>query len=252
MTATGPKRRVVLVTGAARRIGAAIARSLHAAGCDIVLHYRGSRSEAEALARELDAVRAGSTLCVAADLADAAALPGLVDAARARFGRLDGLVNNASAFHATPFGAVTPDHWQALFAANAQAPLLLAQAAAPFLRSAGGAIVNLADIYADRPKADSLVYSAAKAALVSLTRSLAIALAPEVRVNAVAPGAILWPEQTADADAAAERAAMLARTPLGRTGQAAEVAEAVRWLLLDAGYVTGQVLAVDGGRSVVD
>jgi len=243
------ERPAILVTGAARRIGAAIARRLHAAGCDVVVHYRRSEAPARMLVAELEAVRARSTLCVAADLSDAEALPGLIDAAVARFGRLDGLVNNASGFEATPFGRVTMAQWQASFAANAQAPLLLAQAAAPHLKAVGGAIVNLADVYAERPKVDHLVYSAAKAALVSLTRSLAIALAPAVRVNAVAPGAILWPEHDADADA---RAALLARTPLGRLGRVEDVAEAVRWLLRDAHYVTGQVLAVDGGRSVVD
>ncbi len=242
-------RPAILVTGAARRIGAAIARRLHAAGCDVVVHFRQSEAAARALAAELETLRARSTLCVAADLSDAAALPGLIDAAVARFGRLDGLVNNASSFEATPFGGVTAAQWQASFAANAQAPLLLAQAAAPHLAAAGGAIVNLVDVYAERPKVDHLVYSAAKAALVSLTRSLAIALAPAVRVNAVAPGAILWPEHDVDADA---RAALLARTPLGRLGRVEDVAEAVRWLLRDADYVTGQVLAVDGGRSVVD
>lgn len=243
------ERPAILVTGAARRIGAAIARRLHASGCDVVVHYRRSEAPARALAAELETLRARSTLCVAADLSDAAALPYLIDAAVAGFGRLDGLVNNASSFEATPFGRVTAAQWQASFAANAQAPLLLAQAAAPHLAAAGGAIVNLADVYAERPKVDHLVYSAAKAALVSLTRSLAIALAPEVRVNAVAPGAILWPEQDVGADA---RAALLARTPLGRLGRVEDVAEAVRWLLRDGHYVTGQVLAVDGGRSVVD
>ncbi|PZQ11992.1 MAG: pteridine reductase [Rhodanobacter denitrificans] len=249
MSEADNERPAILVTGAARRIGAAIVRRLHAVGCDVVVHYRNSEAPARALAAELEALRARSTLCVAADLSDAAALPGLVDAAVARFGRLDGLVNNASNFQATPFGAVTAAQWHASFAANAQAPLLLAQAAAPHLSAVGGAIVNLADVYAERPKADHLVYSAAKAALVSLTRSLAIALAPAVRVNAVAPGAILWPEQDVAADA---RAALLARTPLGRLGRVEDVAEAVRWLLRDAHYVTGQVLAVDGGRSVVD
>jgi pteridine reductase len=243
------ERPAILVTGAARRIGAAIARHLHAAGCDIVVHYRRSEAQARALAAELETARPRSTLCVAAELSDAEALPGLVDAAVAGFGRLDGLVNNASSFEATPFGRISAAQWRSSLDANARAPLLLAQAAAPHLRAAGGAIVNLADVYAERPKVDHLVYSAAKAALVSLTRSLAIALAPAVRVNAVAPGAILWPEQDADAGA---RAALLARTPLGRLGRVEDVAEAVRWLLREAPYVTGQVLAVDGGRSVVD
>lgn len=241
-TATRP---VVLVTGAARRIGAQIARTLHVAGCDIALHYRDSHDEATALARELDAARADSVLTLQADLAEFDRLPELVARTVGRFGRLDALVNNASGFHATPVGTITPADWDALMASNARAPLFLAQAAAPHLRAARGAIVNMVDIYAERPLPAHSVYCMAKAALLMATRSLALELAPEVRVNAVAPGAILWPQD--DGDEAA-RAAMLARTPLGRTGTPEEIAEAVRWLLFDATYCTGQVIALDGGR----
>lgn len=241
---TSPTR-VVLVTGAARRIGAQIVRTLHANGCDVALHYRGSHDEATALARELDAARPGSVLALQADLAEFDRLPELVARTVGHFGRLDGLVNNASGFHPTPLGSITPADWDGLMASNARAPLFLSQAAAPHLRATRGAIVNLVDIYAQKPLPAHSVYCMAKAALLMATRALALDLAPEVRVNAVAPGAILWPED--DGDAAA-RASMLARTPLARIGTAEEIAEAVRWLLFDATYCTGQVIALDGGR----
>ena len=238
-------RPVALVTGAARRIGAAIARTLHAAGYDLALHCHRSRAELDALAADLDSVRAGSVLALQADLAEFDRLPELVAAAVGRFGHLDALVNNASAFFPTRMGETTPAQWEALFAANARAPFFLAQAAAPHLRAARGAIVSLVDIYAERPLRDHAVYGMSKAALACMTRALALELAPEVRVNAIAPGAILWPEEGKD-DAA--KAAILARTPLGRTGTPEEIAEAVRWLLREARYTTGQVLRVDGGR----
>jgi pteridine reductase len=248
MQAGDARRRAVLVTGAARRIGATIARALHADGCDLALHYRGSHDAAIALRDELEHARPGSVLLLRADLGEFDRLPELVAQAIGRFGRLDGLVNNASSFSPTPFGGVTPAQWDELFASNARAPFFLAQAAAPHLRAARGAIVNLVDIYASRPLRGHAVYSMAKAALAMATKALALELGPDVRVNAVAPGAILWPENGADASA---RDAMLARTPLGRTGTPGEVAEAVRWLLFDATFCTGQVLAVDGGRDIV-
>ena len=241
----GTARPVVLVTGAARRIGAEIARGLHAAGCDLALHYRASKAEADALVDALERERPGSVLLLQADLAEFDRLPELVARTIGRFGRLDGLVNNASSFHPTPLGTVTPAQWDALFASNARAPFFLTQAASPHLRATRGAVVNLVDIYAARPLPQHAVYCMAKAALLMATKSLALELGPEVRVNAVAPGAILWPENPSDAEA---RDAMLARTPLGRIGTPAEIAEAVRWLLFDARYCTGQVIAVDGGR----
>ncbi len=238
-------RKTVLVTGAARRIGAAIARRLHQAGWDLVLHYHRSRDEAQALADELERARGGSVLVLQGDLADAAVPSRLVADTLQRRGRLDALVNNASAFFPSPLDSTTADQWDALFATNARAPFLLCQAAAPALRERGGAIVNLGDLHATRPRPDILAYAASKAALDALTRGMAATLGPEVRVNAVAPGAILWPEQD---DADGERRRMLENTPLARIGTVEEIAEAVRWLLMDAAFVTGQILRVDGGR----
>lgn len=239
-----PVRPVALITGSARRIGAAIARTLHAAGYDLALHCRHSRSELDALAAELEAVRPGSTFTHQADLDEFERLPELIAHAVARYGRLDALVNNASSFQPTPIGRATPAQWDTLFASNARAPFFLAQAAAPHLAAARGAIVNLADIYGERPLREHTLYCMAKAALIMMTRSLALELGPDVRVNAVSPGAILWPEY----GGAAARRALLDRTPLARTGTPEEVAEAVRWLLQDASYSTGQVLHLDGGR----
>ncbi|KQY50541.1 pteridine reductase [Lysobacter sp. Root494] len=238
-------RPVALVTGSARRIGAAIARTLHAAGYDLALHCRQSRAEADALAAELESACAGSTFVQQADLADFDRLPELVARTIGRFGRLDALVNNASGFAPTPIGTATPAQWDALFASNARAPFFLAQAAAPHLAAARGSIVNLTDIYGERPLRAHTIYCMAKAALIMMTKSLALELGPDVRVNAVSPGAILWPD--GDADESRQKA-LLARTPLGRMGTPEDVAEAVRWLLQDARYCTGQVLHLDGGR----
>lgn len=238
-------RPVVLITGAARRLGAAIARRLHVQGYDLALHYLGSADEMQSLAADLEAARPASVLTLQADLAQFDRLPELVAQTVGRFGRLDALVNNASAFRSTPLGTATPAQWDELFAANARAPFFLSQAAAPHLKAARGAIVNLVDIYADHPLRQHTIYCMAKAALVMATKSLALELAPEVRVNAIAPGAILWAE---GADSDAKQAAMLARTPLARTGTPEEIAAAVYWLLREATYTTGQVLPLDGGR----
>jgi pteridine reductase len=238
---------VALITGAAKRVGAQIARRLHAAGFDLALHHRQSAQEMAALVAELEARRPRSTLVLQAELADDAAPARLVGETLARFGRLDALVNNASAFQPTPIGSATPAQWDTLFAANARAPFFLAQAAVPALQAAGGCIVNLADIHGERPLKNHTIYCMAKAALIMLTQSLARELGPEVRVNAVAPGAVLWPE---DGKAEHEKAAMLAATALRRAGDPDDVAEAVRWLIQDARYTTGQVIRVDGGRSL--
>lgn len=240
-------RPVALVTGAARRVGASIARSLHAAGYDLALHYRHSADEAAALMADLERARAGSTLALQADLAQIGHLPALVDQVLTRYGRLDALVNNASAFHPTPVGSATLAQWNELFASNAQAPFFLVQAAWPALREARGAVVNLIDIYAERALPDHPIYVMAKAALAAMTRTLAQDLAPEVRINGVAPGAVLWPAEGKDYD---DRATLLARTPLKRAGTPEDVASAVLWLLRDAPFVTGQIIRVDGGRSL--
>jgi pteridine reductase len=240
-------RPVVLITGAARRVGAVIAHTLHAAGYDVALHYRHSAAEATALADTLERQRAGSTLLLQGELADTAALPALVESLLAHYGRLDALVNNASAFYPTPVGEATPTQWNELFASNAQAPFFLSQAAVPALREAQGGIVNLLDIYAERPLANHPLYCMAKAALAAMTRSLALDLAPLVRVNGVAPGAVMWPSDGKPYD---DPQAMLARTPMQRAGTPEDVAGAVLWLLRDAPFVTGQVLRVDGGRTL--
>ncbi len=243
-------RPVALVTGSAKRIGATIARTLHAAGYDLALHCRSSRSELDALAAEFEAARPGSTFTQQADLTEFDRLPELIAHAIGRFGRLDALVNNASTFHPTPIGQATPAQWDTLFASNARAPFFLAQAAAPHLAATRGAIVNLTDIYGERPLREHAIYCMAKAALIMMTKSLALELGPAVRVNAVSPGAILWPDlgKPGDGSNTAVQQAMLGRTPLARTGTPEEVAEAVRWLLQDASYSTGQVLHLDGGR----
>lgn len=241
------ERPVALVTGAAKRIGACIARRLHAAGYDLALHYRSSQAEMDALAAELESVRGGSTLTLQADLAEFDRLPELVARSVGRFGRLDALVNNASAYYATPFGTATPAQWDELFASNARAPFFLAQAAAPHLKASGGAIVNIADIYAERPLPGHSVYCMAKAALVMATKSLALELGPEVRVNAIAPGNILWSENP---DKAETPELVRERTVLRRQGEPEDIASTVLWLLSGSGYVTGQVLAVDGGRNL--
>ena len=238
---------VVLITGAARRVGAAIAVALHAAGARVVLHARQSLPEAEALAQRLNAERGDSVRVVSADLLDTAAIPPLVADAVAHFGRLDGLICNASSFFPTPMGQIDEAAWHDLVGSNFKAPLFLAQAVAPHLRAAGGAIVNITDIHAERPLAGYPLYTAAKGALLTLTRALAVELAPTVRVNAVAPGAILWPEDGQFPDD--ERDAIVQHTLLKRLGSPEDIARTVRFLMFDAPYITGQVINVDGGRS---
>jgi pteridine reductase len=235
-----------LVTGGARRVGAAIVRTLHAAGANVVIHCRRSLDAAQALAAELEGVRAGSTAVVSADLLDTTELPRVIDAALARFGALQVLVNNASSFYATPLGAISVAAWDDLLGTNLRAPLFLAQSAAPELRRRGGVLINIVDIHGLRPLRNYAVYCVAKAGLIMLTRALARELAPEVRVNAVAPGPVLWPEAGLDA---AVQSKIVAETPLQHQGSAEDIAGAVRYLC-EAPFVTGQVLAVDGGRSI--
>ena len=243
---------VVLVTGAARRVGAEIARTLHAAGASVAIHCRSSTSAADALATALNASRPGaagpSAVVFAADLLDMAALPRLVADVVQRFGRLDALVNNASSFFATRVDAIDATAWDDLIGTNLRAPLFLAQAAAPHLERSGGCIINITDIHAERPLKGYPLYCAAKAGLLGLTRALALELGPRVRVNAVAPGAIEWPQSQSDFSPA-ERAAIVDHTLLKRVGSPADIAGTVKFLVFDAPYVTGQVINVDGGRT---
>ena len=236
-----------MITGAAQRIGAAIARVLHAEGMDLVLHYRSSAGPARALAAELNGVRADSVRLVAADLLDADAPALLLEAVAAFRGRLDVLVNNASSFFPTPIGDASEDDWNALMGPNLKAPFFLSQAAAPGLRAAGGCIVNLVDIHAERSLAGHPIYSMAKAGNAMMVKALARELGPEVRVNGIAPGAILWPEQGLSGNAKQE---ILSRTALRRAGTPEDIARTLLFLVRDADYITGQIIAVDGGRTI--
>jgi pteridine reductase len=243
---------VILITGGAQRIGAEIARTLHAAGASIAIHYNSSRSAADQLATQLCAVRAGSAAAFQADFLDQAAAGMLIDQVIDHFAQLDGLINNASSFFPTHVGTITSAQWDNLVGSNLRTPLFLAQAAAPHLGETKGCIVNITDIHAERPLKGYPVYCAAKAGLLGLTRSLAVELAPEIRVNAVAPGAILWPT---DSEAPtgdfppAQQAAIIAHSLLKRVGAPSDIARTVRFLVFDAPYITGQVINVDGGRS---
>jgi len=240
--------KVALVTGGARRVGAQIVRTLHGAGAAVLVHRHRSRTDADALIAALDARRPGSAHAFALDLLDTARLPTLIEAAEQRFGRLDMLVNNASTFYPTPLGAITEAHWDDLVGSNLKAPLFLSQAAAPLLRRTQGLILNIVDIHGMRPLRQHPVYGVAKAGLIMLTRSLARELGPEVRVNAIAPGPVMWPED-GSADPA-RREKIVSRTLLKRSGSADDIARAALFFAADAPFVTGQVLPVDGGRSV--
>ncbi len=239
--------RCALITGGARRLGAAIARKLHAGGAAVAVHYRTSSADAERLVAELNAIRTGSAAAFGCDLLDVDALPRLVGAAITRFGRLDVLVNNASSFSPTPVGTITAAQFDDLVGTNLRAPLFLSQAAAPELRRTHGLILNLADIHGLRPLKGHPVYSAAKAGLIMLTKSLARELGPDVRVNAIAPGPVLWPEGGLGAELQRE---IVARTALKRTGSPDDIARAAYFFAVEAPYVTGQILPVDGGRSI--
>ncbi|MDH2917096.1 MAG: pteridine reductase [Gallionella sp.] len=241
--------KTVLVTGGAKRVGAAIVRRLHAAGANVVIHYRSSIHEALALRDELNEIRKDSAQCVQADLVDVGTLQPMIEEAIQCFGRLDALINNASSFYATPLAEVDESQWLDLVGTNLKAPLFLAQAAAAELRRKHGAIINIVDIHAERPMEGHLLYSVAKSGLVALTKSLAQELAPQVRVNAVAPGVIVWPEGEEWQDAERRRK-IVAHTLLKREGEPDDIAKAVKFLIADAPYITGQVIAVDGGRSI--
>ena len=238
--------KAILITGAARRVGAEITRTLHAAGANVAIHYRGSADDANTLATELNAQRAGSAITLQADLLDTARLPTLVEGTLKAFGRLDVLVNNASTFYATPVGTITEKQWDDLLGTNLKAPLFLSQAAAPALAASEGLILNIVDIHGLRPLKGFPVYSPAKAGLVMLTHALARELSPQVRVNAIAPGPVLFPEEGITEE---RKADIVERTLLKRRGSPKDIARAALFFAADAPYVTGQVLAVDGGRS---
>jgi pteridine reductase len=236
---------VALITGAAKRIGSHTTRTLHAAGYNIIIHYRSSRDEADTLADFLNDQRADSACVAQGDLNDSNSYQQLVDEAHAQWSRLDVLVNNASSFYPTPVGDMDMDNWNDLVNSNMRAPLFLSQAAAPYLKQNTGCIINMVDVHAQRPMKDHPIYCAAKAGLVMITMSLAKELGPEIRVNAVAPGAILWPENDMHDDT---KSLILDRTALKRPGEPDDIANTIRFLVRDAPYITGQVIAVDGGR----
>lgn len=240
-------RKTALVTGAAARIGAATITALHERGCDVMLHYNSSRESAQHLADELNAKRSESAALAQADLSSPAGVASLAEQVSARFGRLDVLVNNASRFYPTAAGETQAWQWDDLINSNLRGPYFLVQALLGELRTAGGSVINILDVHADRPMKGHAVYCISKAGLAMMTRALAQELGPSIRVNGVAPGAILWPENEPDA---AEKQAVLGRTALGRLGDPSDIASAVVYFALDAPYVTGQILAVDGGRSV--
>lgn len=242
--------RVALITGAGRRVGAATARRLHGSGWRVLLHCFHSERTARELAVELNAQRPDSAQVLVANLSDAHAVASLADAGIQAYGRLDALINNASSFYPTAIGDTTQSHWDDLFASNARAPFFLSQALAPALKASPcGAMVNVIDIHADFPLAGHTVYCMAKAALAAMTRSLAKELAPHVRVNGVAPGAIAWPEGSGEMSEALQ-AEILATVPLGRIGGFDSIAETIAFLIEGTNYISGQILAVDGGRSV--
>jgi pteridine reductase len=239
--------KVALITGAARRIGAAISRCLHEDGANIVVHYRSSADDARTLCDELNALRPDSAMSVQADLTVTAQLPDLIAATTAWHGTLDILINNASSFYPTPLGDISEDDWNDVIGANLKAPLFLSQAALNALRQARGVIINIVDIHSQRPLREHAVYGSSKAGLAMLTRSLAKDLAPDIRVNGVSPGAIMWPEAGLSDET---KATIIEQIPAGRIGNSSDVAGCVLYLVRDATYVTGQIIAVDGGRSI--
>lgn len=241
--------KVVLITGGAKRVGAAICRTLHAQGFSLMIHYKSSLTEARALQAELNLKRANSVAIIQGDLLNISGLPNLVTETVNQFGRLDVLINNASTYYASEVGDIDESKWHDLMGSNLKAPLFLSQAAATELRKHHGCIVNITDMHVERPKKGYIVYSVAKAGLVTLTKSLAHELSPEVRVNAVAPGPVQWPESNPQFDEV-YRQRVINQTLLKRVGEPEDVAKAVKFLITDAPFITGHVLAVDGGRSL--
>ena len=241
--------KVVLITGGAKRVGAAICRELHAHGANLMIHYKTSITEARALQAELNLQRANSVAIIQGDLLNIAVLPSLVSETVKQFGHLDILINNASTYYPTEIGKITEENWHDLMGSNLKAPMFLAQAAAVELRKNYGCIVNITDMHIERPKKGYVVYSVAKAGLVTLTKSLAHELSPEVRVNAVAPGPVQWPENNPQFDEV-YRQRVISQTLLKKIGEPQDIAKAVKFLVADAPFITGHVLAVDGGRSL--
>ncbi len=241
--------KTILVTGGAKRVGAAIVRRLHGAGANVAIHCRASLHEAKSLCAELNEQRPASACAVQADLLELAALPGVVEEAMRQFGRLDAVVNNASSFYPTPLTTLDEGQWDDLLGTNLKAPVFLAQAAAPELRRRHGCIVNIVDIHADFPMHGHLLYNVAKSGLAGLTRALAQELAPQVRVNGIAPGVNLWPEHAAWQDEE-QRRRIIAHTLLKREGEPDDIARTAQFLIADAPYITGQIIAVDGGRNI--
>ena len=241
--------KVVLITGGAKRVGAAICRELHTNGANLMVHYNTSVQEARALQAELNLQRANSVAIIQGDLLNIAVLPSLVNETVKHFGKLDVLINNASSYFATEIGQINEENWADLMGSNLKAPMFLAQAAAVELRKNHGCIINITDMHIERPKKGYVVYSVAKAGLVTLTKSLAHELSPEVRVNAVAPGPVQWPENNPQFDEV-YRQRVISQTLLKRVGEAQDIAKAVKFLVADAPFITGHVLAVDGGRSL--
>ena len=241
------QNKTVLITGAAARIGAEIANTLHDAGMNIVIHYRNSAEKAESLCEQLNNKRANSAQTLQADLLQTNTLEKLIKEAAAVWNGLDVLVNNASSFYPTAVGEITEAHWDDLMGSNLKAPVFLSQAAVPYLKKRQGCIINIVDIHGFRPMKEHPVYCAAKAGLAMLTQSLAKELGPDIRVNGVAPGAIMWPASELDKNI---QDSILERTALKRQGAPEDIAKTVKFLVMDAGYITGQVIPVDGGRSL--
>ena len=239
----------MLITGGAKRVGAAICRELHAHGASLMIHYNKSQTEALGLQAELNLQRANSVAIIQGNLLNMAVLPILVNETINQFGRLDVLIKNASSYYPTEIGTITEENWHDLMGSNLKAPMFLAQAASAELRKNHGCVVNITDMHIERPKKNYVVYSVAKAGLVTLTKSLAHELSPEVRVNAVAPGPVQWPENNPQFDEV-YRQRVISQTLLKRVGEAADIAKAVKFLIADAPFITGHVLAVDGGRSL--
>jgi len=240
--------RTVLVTGGAKRIGNVIAHTLHDSGHNIMVHYRSSAGAADKLVQELNKIRSDSASSVQGDLLDLARIPKIIETTISEFGRLDVLINNASTFYPTPIELINEEFWTDLMGSNLKAPAFMVKSAAKYLRASNGNIINIVDIYARKPLSDHPIYCAAKAGLEMLTKSLARDLAPEIRVNGVSPGAILWPENDSDS---ASKSALLEKVPLNRMGDPSDIAKTVKFLIEEGSYITGQIIAVDGGRSVV-